>query len=80
MGNKILRRHEVELVLKKVTPPKAEVAVSKLLTWVMKPKKEIPKMEQTIPINFLAPKAKVPERPKDKKLPEVPKKEKRTKT
>ena len=31
-------------------------------------------------IKILAPKAKVLERPKDKKLPEVPKKEKRTKT
>ena len=42
MGNKILRRHEVEPVLKNVTPPKAEIAVSKPLAWVMKPKKEIP--------------------------------------
>ena len=31
MGNKILRRHEVEPVLKKITPPKAEVVISKLL-------------------------------------------------
>ena len=45
----------------------------------MKPKKEV-QTEQTVPIKILAPKAKVPERPKDKKLPEVPKKEKRTKT
>ena len=85
MGNKILRRHEVEPVLKSAAPVKAEVAVSKLLTWVMKPKKEVPRMEQTVPIKISAPKVKVPERPKDKKLPKVPerpkvqKKEKRTK-
>ena len=86
MGNKILRRHEVEPVLKMITPPKAEVMVSKPLTWVMKPKKEVPRTEQTVPIKISAPKVKVPERPKDKKLPKVPerpkvqKKEKRTKT
>ena len=86
MGNKILRRHEVEPVLKSAAPVKAEVAVSKLLTWVMKPKKEVPRTEQTVPIKISAPKVKVPERPKDKKLPKVPerpkvqKKEKRTKT
>ena len=78
MGNKILRRHEVELVLKNVTLPKAEIVVSKLLMWVMKPKREVPKVEQTVPIKILAPKTKVPERPKNKKLPEVPKREKRT--
>ena len=55
MGNKILRRHEVELVLKNVAPPKAEIAVSKLLTWAMKPKKEIPRVEQTMPIKIAAP-------------------------
>ena len=76
-GNKILRRHKVEPVLKKITLPKVEATVSKLLTWVMKPKKEIPKMEQTMLIKISAPKAKVPERPKDKKLPEVPKREKK---
>ena len=80
MGNKILRRHEVEPVLKDVTPPKVEIAVSKPLTWVMKPKKEVPKMEQTVPIKILAPKAKVLERPKDKKLPKVLKEDKGTKT
>ena len=42
MGNKILRRHEVELVLKSAAPIKAEIAVSKLLAWVMRPKKEVP--------------------------------------
>ena len=63
MGNKILRRHEVEPVLKSTAPIKAEIAVSKLLAWVMRPKKEIPKMEQTVPIKISAPKAKVPERP-----------------
>ena len=63
MGNKILRRHEVELVLKKAAPPKAEVTVSKPLAWVMKPKKEVPQMEQTVPIKILAPRVKVPERP-----------------
>ena len=77
MGNKILRRHEVEPVLKMITPPKAEVMVSKPLTWVMKPKKEVPKLEQTIKI--AAPKAKVPERPKNKKLPEIPKEKRRIK-
>ena len=73
MGNKILRKHEVEPVLKSVAPPKAEIAVSKPLTWAMKPKKEVPKTEQTIPIKISVPKAKVPERPKDKKLAKVPK-------
>ena len=42
MGYKILRRHEVEPVLKSAAPVKAEVAVSKPLTWAMKPKKEVP--------------------------------------
>ena len=85
MGNKILRRHEVEPVLKNVAPPKAEIMVSKPLAWVMRPKKEIPQMEQTMLIKISAPKAKVPERPEDKKSPKVPerpevqKKEKRTK-
>ena len=78
MRNKILRRHEVELVLKNVTLPKAEIVVSKPLMWVMKPKREVPKVEQTVPIKISAPKTKVPETPKNKKLPEVPKREKRT--
>ena len=72
MGYKILRRHEVEPVLKSAAPIKAEVAVSKPLAWVMKPKKEIPQTEQTVPIRISAPKAKVPERPQNKKLPKVP--------
>ena len=86
IGNKILRRHEVEPVLKSAAPIKTEIAVSKPLTWVMRPKKEVPQTEQTVPIKILAPKIKVLERPKDKKLPkvpekpEVPKREKRTKT
>ena len=86
MGYKILRRHEVEPVLKSAAPVKAEIAVSKPLAWVMRPKKEVPQMEQTMPIKISAPKVKVPVRPQDKKLPKVPerpevqKKEKRTKT
>ena len=72
MGYKILRRHEVELVLKSTAPAKAEIAVSKLLTWAIRPKKEVPKTEQTMPIKISAPKAKVPERPKEKKLQRVP--------
>ena len=95
MGYKILGRHEVEPVLKNAAPMKADIAVSKPLTWVMKPKKEVPRTEQTVPIKISAPKAKVPvrpqnqklpkvlEKPKDKKVPERPKvqkKEKRTKT
>ena len=86
MENKILRRHEVEPVLRKAAPPKAETAVSKLLAWVMRPKREVPQMEQTVPIKISAPKVKVPERPQNKKStkvlerPEVQKKEKRTKT
>ena len=73
-------------MLKSAAPIKTEIAVSKPLTWVMRPKKEVPQMEQTMPIKILAPKIKVLERPKDKKLPkvpekpEVPKREKRTKT
>ena len=42
MGYKILRRHEVEMVLKSAAPVKAEVAVSKPLTWAVRPKKEVP--------------------------------------
>ena len=80
MGYKILRRHEVEPVLKSVAPPKAEIAVSKPLTWAMKPKKEVPKTEQTMPIKISAPKVKVPERPKNKKLPPVPERLKEKKT
>ena len=71
MGYKILRRHEVEPVLKNAAPVKAEVAVSKPLTWAVRPKKEVPRTEQTVPIKISAPKAKVPERPQNKKLPKV---------
>ena len=52
----------------------------------MRPKKEVPRTEQTVPIKISAPKAKVLERPQNRKLPkvlerpEVQKKEKRTKT
>ena len=67
MGNKILRRHEVEPVLKNVAPPKAEIAVSKPLAWVMRPKREVPQMEQTVPIKISTPKAKVLERLKVQK-------------
>ena len=70
MGNKILRRHEVEPVLKNMAPPKAEIMVGKPLAWVMRPKKEVPQMEQTVPIKISAPKVKVLERP------EVPKRKK----
>ena len=72
MGYKILRRHEVEPVLKSAAPVKAEIAVSKPLAWAMRPKKEVPRTEQTVPIKISAPKVKVLERPKDKKLPKVP--------
>ena len=85
MGYKILRRHEIEPVLKSVAPAKAEIAVSKPLTWAVRPKKEVPRTEQTVPIKISAPKVKVPVRPQNKKLPEVPErpkvqKKERTKT
>ena len=59
-------------MLKSTAPAKAEIVVSKLLTWAIRPKKEVPKTEQTMPIKISAPKAKVPERPKEKKLQRVP--------
>ena len=80
MGNKILRRHEVEPVLKSAAPPKAEIVVSKPLTWAIRPKKEVPILEQTMLIKISAPKVKVLERPKDKKLPLVPERPRERKT
>jgi apolipoprotein N-acyltransferase len=59
-------------VLKEKVLIKGDVAVSKPLAWVMRPKKEVPKVEQTIPIRIIsAPKKKVPIRPMAKKTAKI---------
>jgi hypothetical protein len=71
-GQKVLRRKEVMPVLKEKALIKGDIAVSKLLAWVMRPKKEVPKMEQTIPIRIIsAPMKKVPARPMEKKTAQI---------
>jgi hypothetical protein len=71
-GQKVLRRKEVMPVLKEKALIKGDVAVSKPLAWVMRPKKEVPKMEQTIPIRIIsAPMKKVPVRPMEKKTAQI---------
>jgi hypothetical protein len=47
-GQKVLRRKELMPVLKEKVLIKGDIAVSKPLAWVMRPKKEVPKTEQTI--------------------------------
>jgi hypothetical protein len=69
---KVLRRKEVMPVLKEKALIKGDIAVSKPLTWVMRPKKEVPKVEQTIPIRIIsAPIKKVPMRPMEKKTAQI---------
>jgi hypothetical protein len=69
---KVLRRKEVMPVLKEKVLIKGDIAVSKPLAWVMRPKKEVPKVEQTIPIRIiLAPMKKVPVRPMEKKTAKI---------
>jgi hypothetical protein len=59
-------------VLKERALIKGDVVVSKPLAWVMRPKKEVPKMEQTIPIRIIsAPMKKVPVRPMEKKTAKI---------
>jgi hypothetical protein len=59
-------------VLKEKVLIKGDVAVSKPLAWVMRPKKEVPKVEQTIPIRIIsAPMKKVPARPMEKKTAKI---------
>jgi hypothetical protein len=59
-------------VLKEKVLIKGDIAVSKPLAWVMRPKKEVPKMEQTIPIRIIsAPITKVPVRPVEKKTAQI---------
>jgi hypothetical protein len=59
-------------VLKEKVLIKGDIAVSKLLAWVMRPKKEVPKMEQMIPIRIISsPMKKVPVRPMEKKTAEI---------
>jgi hypothetical protein len=71
-GQKVLRRKEVMPVLKERVLIKGDIAVSKPLTWVMRPKKEVPKVEQTIPIRIIsAPMKKVPVRPMEKKTAKI---------
>jgi hypothetical protein len=71
-GQKVLKRKEVMPVLKEKVLIKGDVAVSKLLAWVMRPKKEVPKAEQTIPIRIIsAPMKKVPVRPMEKKTAKI---------
>jgi hypothetical protein len=69
---KVLRRKEVMPVLKEKVLIKGDIAVSKPLAWVMRPKKEVPKMEQTIPIRIIsAPIKKVPVRPMEKRTAQI---------
>jgi hypothetical protein len=71
-GQKVLKRKEVMPVLKEKALIKGDIAVSKLLAWVMRPKKEVPKMEQTIPIRIIsAPMKKVPVRPMEKNTAKI---------
>jgi hypothetical protein len=71
-GQKVLKRKEVMPVLKERALIKGDIAVSKPLAWVMRPKKEVPKMEQTIPIRIIsAPMKKVPMRPMEKKTAKI---------
>jgi hypothetical protein len=59
-------------VLKEKVLIKGDVAVSKPLAWVMRPKKEVPKVEQTILIRIIsAPMKKVPVRPMEKKTAQI---------
>jgi hypothetical protein len=71
-GQKVQRRKEVMPVLKEKALIKGDIAVSKPLAWVMRPKKEVPKVEQTIPIRIIsAPMKKVPVRPMEKKTAKI---------
>jgi hypothetical protein len=71
-GQKVLKRKEVMPVLKERALIKGDIAVSKPLTWVMRPKKEVPKVEQMIPIRIIsAPMKKVPVRPMTKKTAKI---------
>jgi hypothetical protein len=71
-GQKVLKRKEVMPVLKERALIKGDVAVSKPLAWVMRPKKEVPKVEQTILIKIIsAPVKKVPIRPMAKKTAKI---------
>jgi hypothetical protein len=70
-GQKVLKRKEVMPVLKEKVLIKGDIAVSKPLAWVMRPKK-VPKVEQMIPIRIiLAPMKKVPVRPMEKKTAQI---------
>jgi hypothetical protein len=71
-GQKVLKRKEVMPVLKEKALIKGDIAVSKPLAWVMRPKKEVPKVEQTILIKIIsAPMKKVPIRPMAKKTAKI---------
>jgi DNA-binding transcriptional MerR regulator len=71
-GQKVLKRKEVMPVLKERVLIKGDIAVSKPLAWIMRPKKEVPKVEQTIPIRIIsAPMKKVPVRPMTKKTAKI---------
>jgi hypothetical protein len=71
-GQRVLKQKEVMPVLKEKVLIKGDIVVSKPLAWVMRPKKEVPKMEQTIPIRIIsAPINKVPARPMEKKTAQI---------
>jgi hypothetical protein len=71
-GQKVLKRKEFMPVLKEKVLIKGDIAVSKPLAWVMRPKKEVPKVEQMIPIRIIsAPMKKVPVRPMEKKTAQI---------
>jgi hypothetical protein len=71
-GQRVLKRKGVMPVLKEKALIKGDIVVSKPLAWVMRPKKEVPKVEQTIPIRIIsAPMKKVPVRPMEKKTAKI---------
>jgi hypothetical protein len=66
---RVKEKKEAEPVLKKETQVKANIAVSKPLTWVMKPKPKI--TEEKKPIIILAPMKLVPKRPMEKRTAKI---------
>jgi hypothetical protein len=68
-GLRVKEKKEAEPVLKKETQVKANIVVSKLLTWVMKPKPKI--IEEKKPITISAPMKPVPKRQMEKRTAEI---------
>jgi hypothetical protein len=68
-GLRVKEKKEAEPVQKKETQVKANIAVSKPLTWVMKPKPKV--TEEKKPIIISAPMKLVPKRPMEKRTAKV---------